>query len=366
MGFLARFFSSYSESFTAAVLAWPFASFALTLPILALLYHRDGRIRLLSAAGAYLSVLYLLGLVCFTLYPLPEGDSGPGITYGLDPIWNPLHFVDDIAADGMPAVAQLVANVALFVPFGFIASRGLRLGMPASVALGFLASLCIEIAQLTGLFGIYPYAYRTFETTDLATNTLGALCGWMLARASLRVLPDPGRLASATVTSSPGIVRRSVAFCIDMTLAAIASAIAGSGLLFLFYALGGSLASAASLPALAFLGTAAVLVVEVAVPWAHGGQTPGGAFVRMTCETCERQGGLLRGADVRHPVRGRPAGHRAPPDPGPTCVPCVLPLQAADALRPDIAHAASASGPPSLQPALRSDGAPMRRTRRPR
>ena len=77
MGFLARFFSSYSESFTAAVLAWPFASFALTLPILALLYHRDGRIRLLSAAGAYLSVLYLLGIVCFTLYPLPEGDSGP-------------------------------------------------------------------------------------------------------------------------------------------------------------------------------------------------------------------------------------------------------------------------------------------------
>ena len=138
MGFLARFFSSYSESFTAAMLAWPFASFALTLPILALLYHRDGRIRLLSAAGAYLSVLYLLGLVCFTLYPLPEGDSGPGITYGLDPIWNPLHFVDDIAADGMPAVAQLVANVALFVPFGFIAGRGLRLGVPASVAWVFL------------------------------------------------------------------------------------------------------------------------------------------------------------------------------------------------------------------------------------
>ena len=174
MGFLGRFLSSYSESFAAALVAWPFASFALTLPILATLYRRDGRIRPLSAAGAYLSVLYLLGLVCFTLYPLPEGDSGPGITYGLDPIWNPLHFVGDIAADGAPAVAQLVANVALFVPFGFVAGRGMRLGAPASAALGFLASLCIELAQLTGLFGVYPYAYRTFETTDLATNTLGA------------------------------------------------------------------------------------------------------------------------------------------------------------------------------------------------
>lgn len=290
MGFLGRFLSSYSESFLAAVAAWPFASFALTLPILAILYRRDGRIRPLSAAGAYLSVLYLLGLVCFTLYPLPEGDSGSGITYGLDPIWNPLHFVDDIAADGLPAVAQLVANVALFVPFGFIAGRGLRIGAPASAALGFLASFGIELAQLTGLFGVYPYAYRTFETTDLATNTLGALCGWLLARASLRALPDPGRLAPAAVTSSPGIVRRTVAFCIDMALAATVSAIAASGLLLLLYALGGSSAFAAPLPVLALLGTAAVLAVEVAVPWRRGGRTPGGAFVRMTCETRERQG----------------------------------------------------------------------------
>lgn len=290
MGFLGRFLSSYSESFLAAVAAWPFASFALTLPILAILYRRDGRIRPLSAAGAYLSVLYLLGLVCFTLYPLPEGDSGPGITYGLDPIWNPLHFVDDIAADGLPAVAQLVANVALFVPFGFIAGRGLRIGAPASAVLGFLASFGIELAQLTGLFGVYPYAYRTFETTDLATNTLGALCGWLLARASLRALPDPGRLAPAAVTSSPGIVRRTVAFCIDMALAATVSAIAGSGLLLVLCALGGTPASVAALPGLALLGTAAVLAVEVAVPWRRGGRTPGGAFVRMTCETRERQG----------------------------------------------------------------------------
>ena len=166
----------------------------------------------------------------------------------------------------------------------------MRLGAPASVALGFLASLGIELAQLTGLFGVYPYAYRTFETTDLATNTLGALCGWLLARASLRALPDPGRLAPAAVTSSPGIVRRAVAFCIDTALAATASAIAGSGLLLVFCALGGAPASAAALPGLALLGTASVLAVEVAVPWRRGGRTPGGAFVRMTCETRERQG----------------------------------------------------------------------------
>ena len=205
MGFLGRFLSSYSESFAAALGLWPLASFMLTLPILAWLYHRDGRIRLLSAAGAYLAVLYLMGLVCFTLYPLPEGDVGPGITYGLAPILNPLHFVDDIREDGIAAVAQLVANAALFVPFGFIARRGMRLGMVPTVALGFLASLAIELAQLTGLFGVYPYAYRTFETTDLCTNTLGALAGWALAQFSLRVLPARSEADDTLVTNRPRI-----------------------------------------------------------------------------------------------------------------------------------------------------------------
>ena len=152
MGFLTRFFSSFSESFTAAVLAWPFASFALTLPILALLYRRDGRIRLLSAAGAYLSVLYLLGIVCFTLYPLPEGDSGPGITYGLDPIWNPLHFVDDIAADGMltgPSMARLTAM-----------RRAVRGALVASGGVSSNADLCaLRDAGLDG--AIVGKAYYT-------------------------------------------------------------------------------------------------------------------------------------------------------------------------------------------------------------
>ena len=339
MGFLGRFLSSYSESFAAALIAWPFASFALTLPILVILYHRDGRIGALSAAGAYLSVLYLLGLVCFTLYPLPEGDSGPGITYGLDPIWNPLHFIDDIAADGAPAAAQLVANVALFVPFGFIAGRGMRLGAPASAALGFLASLCIELAQLTGLFSVYPYAYRTFETTDLATNTLGALCGWLLARASLRVLPDPGRLAPAAVTASPGIVRRTVAFLhrhgarrdgVRHRRIRAAACALRSGRASGFRRLAARLGAAGNRGGARGRGRR---------PLAPRRADPGRRVRAHDVRDARAPGGspgcVLCRADVRDPVRGWPAGHRAPPDPSSACVPRVLPLQTEDALRPD-------------------------------
>ena len=80
MGYLAQFLGRFSESFAAAVALWPLASMVLTLPILAYLYHRDGRLRAASAVSAYLAVLYVLGLGCFTLYPLPDGASGPGIT----------------------------------------------------------------------------------------------------------------------------------------------------------------------------------------------------------------------------------------------------------------------------------------------
>ena len=68
MGFLKNF----SEPFAFALALWPFVSMLLTVPVLALLYHRDNRIRLSSAIVAYGTVLYLLGLLCFTLYPMPD------------------------------------------------------------------------------------------------------------------------------------------------------------------------------------------------------------------------------------------------------------------------------------------------------
>ena len=289
MGFITRFLSSYSASFEAALLIWPFASMALTLPILAYLYHRDGHIRALSAAGAYIAVLYLMGLACFTLYPLPSGDTGPGITYGLDPILNPLHFVDDIRKDGIAPVAQLVANTALFVPLGFIVQRGLLWRWPHALVVGFAVSLVIECAQLTGLFGIYPYAYRTFETTDLITNTAGAVIGWFGAAALGRVLPARPDV-EPPITDKPGFVRRMVAFCIDATLALVASLVAGAALMLALYATGAPFASLFALPLTALLGTLALVVVEVVIPWHRGGRTPGGSFVRMTFETRPRAG----------------------------------------------------------------------------
>ena len=94
---LLKALGGYSDNFMAALYLWPIASIALTLPILAYLYHRDGRLKFGSIVSTYLAVLYLVGLGCFTLYPLPSGSSGLGITYGIPWQLNPLAPLSDIA-----------------------------------------------------------------------------------------------------------------------------------------------------------------------------------------------------------------------------------------------------------------------------
>lgn len=290
MNAIARFLGGYTDNFAAALGLWPLASFALTLPLLTYLYHRDGRIRAASAVSVYLVVLYVLGLGCFTLYPLPQGNEGLGITYGIAPQLNPLGFVGDLREEGLSAVPQIAANVAFFVPLGFIASRLLRLNLAWSAAVGFAVSLAIELTQLTGLWGLYPHAYRTFDVDDLAWNTAGAAIGWLAAAVVARVLP-PGSLAEeGDVTDRPGFVRRCVALWLDTLLMGLAASVCGmvARLVAGIFGLGDAQAlDGIVLPAIA---VAAFVAVEGVVPWLREGRTPGGGFVRMTCETRPRTG----------------------------------------------------------------------------
>lgn len=297
MGAIKHFLGSYTDNFAAALILWPLASFVLTLPILAYLYHRDGRLRFGSFAGTYLAVLYVLGLGCFTLYPLPAGDAGPGITYGVAPNFNPLNFVGDIQKDGLRAVFQLLFNVVFFMPLGFIAGRLLRLRFLPSVLLGCATSMLIEAAQLTGFFGLYDYAYRCCDVDDVITNTLGAALGWLSAWLLARVVP-PGKLADAEPTDRPGFVRRCVALWIDLMIVGFATVVPYGVVALGLEAAG---ATAPQLPGLTATqtaeavmgacGLAALVLVELIIPWFRDGSTPGGSFVRMTFETHPRTTG---------------------------------------------------------------------------
>lgn len=289
MELIKRFLAGYSDNFLMAMALWPVASIGLTLPILAYLYHRDGRLKFASVVSTYLAVLYLLGLVCFTLYPLPEGASGPGISYGIPWQLNPLAPVGDIAREGLSAVPQIAFNVVFFMPLGFIAGRLLRWGFVPSVIAGLAVSFGIEAAQGTGLFGVYPYAYRTADVDDLIYNTSGAALGWLCAAALGRVLP-PGALAEeGEVTHAPGFIRRCVAFWLDTLLMGLLDLVLMSMLSIVLYNLPDAVRDTVGTVMLA-VPVATFVLVEGILPWRHGGSTPGGGFVRMSCETRDRAG----------------------------------------------------------------------------
>ena len=289
MNLIRHFLAGYTENFLMALVLWPMASVALTLPILAWVYHRDGRLRAGTVVSTYLAVLYVLGLGCFTLWPLPSGSSGPGISYGIPWQLDPLAFLGDFAREGVSTLPQIAFNVALFMPLGFIAGRLLRWGFWRSVVVGLLVSLCVEAAQGTGLFGIYPYAYRTADVDDLIYNTSGAALGWLCAAALARVLP-PGALAEeGEVTHEPGFVRRCVAFWLDTLLVSLVSmVIAGTAALVIHNVFGGGRWTGE--PWGLWTEYAVFVLVELVRPALHGGSTPGGAFVRMSCETRPRTG----------------------------------------------------------------------------
>lgn len=291
MALIKRFLSGYSDNFLLALTLWPAASFALTLPILAYLYHRDGRLKFASVVSTYLAVLYVLGLGCFTLYPLPDGMSGPGITYGVPWQLNPLAPIGDFAREGLSVLPQIAFNVVFFVPLGFIAGRLLRLRFVPSIVLGFAASLLIEAAQGTGLFGVYPYAYRTADVDDLIYNTSGAALGWLCAAALARVLP-PGALAEeGEVTHAPGFIRRCVAFWLDTLIIGLLSLVVSGAVSIMLWNLPEGIArDLAGTPWMLVVMAFLFVLVEGVLPWMHAGSTPGGGFVRMSCETRERTG----------------------------------------------------------------------------
>ena len=69
----------------------------------------------------------------------------------------------------------------LFLPFGVFVRLITHRGVVVATALGFAVSLLIEVTQLTGVWGVYPCAYRLFDVDDLLTNTLGAFLGALVS-----------------------------------------------------------------------------------------------------------------------------------------------------------------------------------------
>ncbi len=171
---------------------------AFFVPYVAWSYRRRGTFALGHAAIGAGTLVYLMALWTYTILPLPDPATIDCSAGGVAPQFVPLASFSEVnlTANGWrdPMLVQLVANVALFIPFGMLLRFLLVPKHPAWLVLaGFGTSLLIEITQLTGVFGAYPCAYRMFDIDDLITNTTGAAIGVALAPV-LRFIPGQQRL----------------------------------------------------------------------------------------------------------------------------------------------------------------------------
>ena len=139
-----------------------------------------------------------------TIIPLPADPAGycAQQSYASTPQLRPFYFLEVVAdrargdwsVGGIlhnPALWSTALNVVLLAPLAFFLRYLSGTRFLAATALGFGTSLFFELTQLTGLWFIYPCAYRLFSVDDLILNTAGAALGWLVAGPLIRLLPGP-------------------------------------------------------------------------------------------------------------------------------------------------------------------------------
>jgi glycopeptide antibiotics resistance protein len=153
------------------------------------IFMKKGSIRPVQIIGTQCLVLYLICLINMVLFPLPCIEEISGLN-GYNGQFVPFKFVADIAKDRTAeSVLQVLLNIIMTVPFGFFFKFFLNMKIRNVILITFLFSLIIELAQLTGLFFIYPGSYRLFDVDDLMTNTLGGFLGTVVANSINDLVP---------------------------------------------------------------------------------------------------------------------------------------------------------------------------------
>ena len=123
----------------------------------------SGRARKVTVA---LFAVYLVGLARVTLWPRLGDDDG------FDLVRAALAWIRSTGIALTYSATELLANIALFVPFGILVSLLLpRRPAWLVIALGLATSAVIELAQLLFL------PDRVSDVRDLVANTLGTAVG---------------------------------------------------------------------------------------------------------------------------------------------------------------------------------------------
>lgn len=192
-------FETYLLPVTTALTVFPLLALIVMLPVAVVSYRHRGRAGGWTTLVFYCFLFYLLAALMQTIIPLPAnpGEYCAGQSYASSPQLRPFYFAEVLQTRAQvsgtwlnPALWSTALNLVLLAPLSFFLRYLSGTRFLAATALGFGASLFCELTQLTGLWFIYPCAYRLFSVDDLILNTVGAALGWVVAGPLIRLLPD--------------------------------------------------------------------------------------------------------------------------------------------------------------------------------
>ena len=222
----------YLESIKTAFLIFPFLAFLITLPYLLLQYHKYGSVPLIRSSIVYTFILYLLTAYFLVILPLPSKEEVLMMPTKV-PQLIPFTFIGDFIeafkeTSGVlsflksPIVYTTLFNIAITIPFGIYLRYYFKKKWYTTIIYTFLLSLYFEITQLTGLYGLYPKAYRLFDVDDLIINTFGGLIGYLITPIVTIFLPDRDKIDKLSYKRGKvvSIYRRFLAFLIDIFILA--------------------------------------------------------------------------------------------------------------------------------------------------
>ncbi len=229
--------SAYSFPIVTAIMFFPSIVCLTAIPFLIWNYRKYNGLSAMRATVIFSFVFYMMCAFFLTLLPLPtiqEVLKRKPVPFN-NHLFNNIIYVmknagfaaGDVgtwfrasnwkAAVTSPMLFQIIANIVMQVPLGFYLRYYFRVNWKKALGVGFLVSLFYEMTQLSGVWGIYPYAFRCPDVDDLMNNTLGCMIGFWMAPILMRHLPsvdDMDRIA-AKRGEKLGIIRAFTAFSVD-------------------------------------------------------------------------------------------------------------------------------------------------------
>ena len=218
----------YLESIKTAFLIFPLLAFLITIPYLLMQYHKYGSVPLIRSSIVYTFILYLLTAYFLVILPLPSKEEVlmmPTKAPQLIPFAFLGDFIEAVKESSgvlsflnSPIVYTTLFNIAITIHFGIYLRYYFKKKWYTTIIYTFLLSLYFEITQLTGLYGLYPKAYRLFDVDDLIINTLGGVLGYIITPIVTIFLPDRDKIDKLSYRRGKivSIYRRFLAFLIDI------------------------------------------------------------------------------------------------------------------------------------------------------